>query len=528
MGLLYLHGIPQEQDEEHLSGGAKKGAKSKSSMILERDLSMAEKYFTLAKEMGNADATYNLAMLWLGWKTHYITTENLKEGGTTLTTMSDLHLDVKEPTFALHLSKQLDKHVFKGPATKDTNEAFKLLQLAAQKGHLQAKHRLGSLYSQGIHLQGGTTNVPYQGLTPDCLKAKAQFHWIVENAWPKRAQRLRKGYEDYISGNVEASLRNYLFAAETGSLVGQANAAWLLERGVCLQLSDHDCAKASVRLWKAAAAMGHAEACLRVGDFYYYGWLRDSSTVSANNKHGPVGPFGWVQYFLYPEVHLVTLKSKLWQHFQEWKQPDGTASATASIKQLQVELQDEKDCEDDPSSCLSQAQKHQQLVDSDLSMAAHYYHIAVDKHHSARANFNLGFLHEWGLGLKQDFPLAKRHYDLAGSMQEAELAVQIALWSMSIHEQLVKWQVQWKDYYWSSSTNSNKEALQEKETEEANDDKGPSSAPPRNGVPGYASDQKTKTEVILEHLFSWSSLLIVLLTYILTKLMEFRQTQQRI
>jgi hypothetical protein len=100
------------------------------------------------------------------------------------------------------------------------------------------------------------------------------------------------------------------------------------------------------------------------------------------------------------------------------------------------------------------AQKHQQLVDSDLSMAAHYYQIAVEKHHSARANFNLGFLHESGLGLKQNFPLAKQHYDLAGTshVQEAELAVQIALWSMSLHEQLVKLHVIWNDYWSSSST----------------------------------------------------------------------------
>ena len=45
-------------------------------------------------------------------------------------------------------------------------------------------------------------------------------------------------------------------------------------------------------------------------------------------------------------------------------------------------------------------------MDADLSMAAHYYTIAVDKHVSARANFNLGYMHEWGIGLKQDFPLA--------------------------------------------------------------------------------------------------------------------------
>merc|ERR1712216_40319 len=69
----------------------------------------------------------------------------------------------------------------------------------------------------------------------------------------------------------------------------------------------------------------------------------------------------------------------------------------------------------------------QDLLTADLSMAAHYYTEAVEIHSSARANFNLGFMHEWGLGLKQDFPLAKRHYDLANTNnKEAEVAVQIA------------------------------------------------------------------------------------------------------
>jgi hypothetical protein len=42
--------------------------------------------------------------------------------------------------------------------------------------------------------------------------------------------------------------------------------------------------------------------------------------------------------------------------------------------------------------------------DADMEKAAIYYRLALDKAKSARANFNLGYMHEWGLGLKQDFP----------------------------------------------------------------------------------------------------------------------------
>ena len=51
------------------------------------------------------------------------------------------------------------------------------------------------------------------------------------------------------------------------------NAAFLLERGYCLGMAVDQCTRASVRLWRAAARQGNLEACLRVGDFYYYGRL---------------------------------------------------------------------------------------------------------------------------------------------------------------------------------------------------------------------------------------------------------------
>merc|ERR1712107_245873 len=80
------------------------------------------------------------------------------------------------------------------------------------------------------------------------------------------------------------------------------------------------------------------------------------------------------------------------------------------------------------------------FFEDDLQTAAHYYQLAGEKHLSARANFNLGFMHQWGLGLKQDFPLAKRYYDLALSQnyRESEIAVQIALMAMNTHEFIIR------------------------------------------------------------------------------------------
>jgi SEL1 protein len=150
-------------------------------------------------------------------------------------------------------------------------------------------------------------------------------------------------------------------------------------------------------------------------------------------------------------------------------------------------------------------QHQQEILEADLSMAAHYYKEGAEKHRSPRANFNLGFMYEFGLGLKQDFPLAKRHYDLARTMStrgEAEVAVQIALWVMSVHEYIVKWKLSWEDRQRRQSR------------------------PPSNASHPHRVGRTTQ-DVILSHIFNWSSLLIAVLLYVFVQLQKARGQRRR-
>ena len=83
---------------------------------------------------------------------------------------------------------------------------------------------------------------------------------------------------------------------------------------------------------------------------------------------------------------------------------------------------------------------HANSLQKDMEMAVYYYRLAADRAASPRANYNLGFMYQYGLGVKQDFHLAKRHYDMAvaSTTHEAELPVSVALLCMRIHEELVK------------------------------------------------------------------------------------------
>lgn len=58
----------------------------------------------------------------------------------------------------------------------------------------------------------------------------------------------------------------------------------------------------------------------------------------------------------------------------------------------------------------------QPASEESYSMAAAYYQTAADTSLSSMAYWNLGWMYENGIGVKRDWWLAKRSYDLAGDM----------------------------------------------------------------------------------------------------------------
>ena len=496
--------------------------------LLTVDIPMAEKFFTLARQQGSVDAAYNLAMTWLGWKTHFKSVHELKENGfTPLTSDGETVLPIPgqkgkdgNEKYVLYKAAVGDNMYYKGPIQSDVQNAIKVLGAAAKRGHLQARHRLASIYAEGLNHT--TSVIQYNFVKKDCKKAKEFFQWIITNASPTRSDRLRRAYREFVAGNLEASVRNYLAAAEIGSIVGQVNAAFLMERGVCLGLGAADCAKASVRLWKIAAIRGNAEACLRVGDFYYYGRLHGDKLYT--------GPFGWIQYILFPEKYLPILLLEWGKEVLKVARNSFGLDENSRTSKVSSSI-----CQPDEGTCHVDSEAHAEIaspkssnfhheMEEDLQTAAHYYQMAGDKHLSARANFNLGFMHEWGLGLKQDFPMAKRHYDLALSRNyyESEIAVQIALLAMNTHEFAIRCKVLIEDWWYqrnSSTTKHSNTIASTKKPSISSSNTGPtapeSGNEPVHSKPRSSNSKKTQEEVIMSHLFDESSFLIVVLFLLL-------------
>ncbi len=412
VGIRYLLGVGVEQDisqaykycsrgapnDLHCKGNCDPSALNCWGLMylrgvpyrLQRDVERAEKIFRKAKELGSVDAMYNLGMLKLGWMgeeksdaTLDIIASNDVEAIATAAVMS-----------ALENAPALKEKARKDIKNSELNKAYHYFVSAAKQGHIQSMHRAGMMLKPGVTSLEGNCNLALH------------YFKSVATQGPAMARLTRAAYKEYLSGNYEQALRHYLVAAEAGIEIAQSNAAFLLERGFCLGLDPISCASASLRLWKAASHQGNAEASLKVGDVHYYGKHREKS---------------------HPRYSFSELYSK-------WKKN--------LIGLIRVKLLGEKD-----KALFSNSNYHNKnetvLLNerkSDFEVAANFYRKAADAA-NPRANFNMGYMHQWGIGLKQDFPLAKRYYDFAGNFVEAEVPVYLALQSMKLHQWLIKFMV---------------------------------------------------------------------------------------
>ena len=403
MGLLHLFGLTN---------------------LIDRDVNVARRWFEHGKDIEDPDSMYNYAMLHLGWMVSEL--EDLPTNITVVNSVDDEqagssghHSSVFEQNYMTLRKAPAEPNTedkYTGPSVSDYNIAIQQLKAAAKNGHIQAKHKLGMLYATGATVprkNGRPTKVVHQS----CPVALRYFKSVAENGHTFHRRNLA-AWKQYVAGDYESSLRNYLASAETGSEVGQVNAAFLLEQGYCLGMTATACTHASIRLWRAAARQGNLEACLRVGDFYYYGRMLKSrggtttvydqenflSSLTPKALFFVPGPYRWVRYALYPEeLFHVTSKQlsmslrNLWQYILVkllgWRSDDQKESVHTSQNVCFGEM--ERSCVPNwiPSNggdnaIDGKAEEHDHMV-----IAAQYYRKAADEFKSARGHFNLGFMH---------------------------------------------------------------------------------------------------------------------------------------
>ena len=102
---------------------------------------------------------------------------------------------------------------------------------------------MATLQSHGILMNPDEPGAQKWILEPECDTAVKLFSHLLEDA-PIIATRTRRAYKQYVAGDIIGALKNYMAAAETGSVTGMANA---------LQKQDQwKCNRAGLRYWTEA------------------------------------------------------------------------------------------------------------------------------------------------------------------------------------------------------------------------------------------------------------------------------------
>mmetsp|Transcript_2273 Transcript_2273/g.4335 ORF Transcript_2273/g.4335 Transcript_2273/m.4335 type:complete len:815 (+) Transcript_2273:320-2764(+) len=287
---------------------------------------------------------------------------------------------------------------------RDVDKARKLFGDAAESGNPEAYYNLGALYVSGVGVRRRNypTALNYFSMAAQkghvlAMHKLAQMHLHgigtgkncdhAVNLFKAVAERgetillLQNAFSFYKNEyDATSALHSYLVAAELGYEVAQANAAWLLDENAELGVPDSG---------------------------------SEGSETEAN-----------------PDATVAIFNMLDSVHEQVAKQFPGLAGSEESLRLYQLAAEQGNV---DARLRTGDFYYYGLTQTPDYELAAHHYKQASDAQ-SATANFNLGFMHQHGIGLPRDFHLAKRYFDAAASLSpEAAVPVSMALTGLWLH-----------------------------------------------------------------------------------------------
>ncbi|KAL1514063.1 hypothetical protein ABEB36_003386 [Hypothenemus hampei] len=352
------------------------------------------------------------------------------------------------------------------------NDLFEYYQLLAEKGDVQAQVGLGQL-----HYQGG------RGVDLDYRKAMHYFTQAANAGNAMAMAYLGKIYldgSDEVEANNETALKYFKKASELNNPVGLSGLGlmYLYGRGV-----DRDYNKA-FKYFMAAADQGWVDGQLQLGNMFFSGLGVKKDYKLANKYFNLASQSGHVlAYYNLGQMHAkgtgmlrsCTTAVELFKNVAErgrWGEllmqghsdyREGRYNEAfvqyALLAELGYEVAQSNaafmlDRGEVPmfqpneafvrallywSRGASQGYSAAQVKVGDYyyyglgtfvdyETAATQYRIAAEQQHNAQAMFNLGYMHEQGLGISKDIHLAKRWFDLAAETSvDAKVPVTLAL-----------------------------------------------------------------------------------------------------
>ena len=218
--------------------------------------SSALNLFTRAAELGNPAAQTSLGLLYLQGT---LTPVNYTLAASYfLTAASQGHPEAQFQLGVMHLG---------GIAfTQDVLKAYMYFQAAAMSGHVRGLFNVAQMDMAGL------------GVARDCKGGADKLKMVAERGeW---SSVLSESHERFLAGEYESSWLGYAMSGFEGQEVGQANAAWLMDRQyVQLWRDEPERYAIAYQLLHHSAEQRNVESWRLMGDYAYY------QLVPSNNSH---------------------------------------------------------------------------------------------------------------------------------------------------------------------------------------------------------------------------------------------------
>eukprot|EP00062_Callorhinchus_milii_P020809 gi/632976870/ref/XP_007905032.1/ PREDICTED: protein sel-1 homolog 1 [Callorhinchus milii] len=334
---------------------------------------------------------------------------------------------------------QLHLHGGRG-VEQNYQRAYDYFSQAANTGNSHAMAFLGKMYSEGSNAvtQNNETALHY-------FKKSADLGNPVGQSGLGMAYLYGKG----VPVNYELAMKYFQKAAEQGWVDGQLQLGSMYYNGIGVK-RDY---KQALKYFNLASQAGHILA------FYNLAQMHATGTGVIRSCHTAVELFKnvcergrWSERLMsaYGSYKEGDTDSALVQYFILAEQGYEVAQSNAAFILDQREAKIFGENETYPRALLhwnrAAAQGYTVAriklgdyhfygygTDVDYETAVIHYRLASEQQHSAQAMFNLGYMHEKGLGIKQDIYLAKRFYDMAAETSpDAQVPVFLALCKLGL------------------------------------------------------------------------------------------------
>ncbi|XP_053139946.1 protein sel-1 homolog 1 isoform X2 [Hemicordylus capensis] len=313
---------------------------------------------------------------------------------------------------------QLHLHGGRG-VEQNHQRAFEYFNQAANAGNSHAMAFLGKMYSEGSDIvpQSNETALQYFKKAADMNHELAlkYFQKAAEQGWVDGQLQLGSMYYNGIGvkRDYKQAYKYFNLASQGGHILAFYNLAQMHATGTGVMRSCHT----AVELFKNVCERGRWSERLMTA----YNSYKDGDTNSAVVQYLLLAEQGYevaqsnAAFILdQKEASIIEENETYPRALLHWNRAASQGYTVARLK-------------------LGDYHFYGFGTQVDYETAFIHYRLATEQQHSAQAMFNLGYMHEKGLGIKQDIHLAKRFYDMAADANpDAQVPVFLALCKLGI------------------------------------------------------------------------------------------------